>query len=212
MMKILLTCLIGLMTLGALAQAPELMSYQGVARDNSGNILVSQNIGLRISLRSGSTLGTIVYQETHQTNTNAFGLFNIQIGNGSVVSGNMGTIDWGGNSYYVQVEMDPSGGTTYTDMGTSRLISVPFALYAKSGGTVYNAGTGVNINNNTISADNANAIWNANNLQGNAISVQQPTVGQVLTWDGSQWVPSDPPTGGGGGTAATDLIYTIIGF
>jgi hypothetical protein len=117
------------------AQAPEKMNYQGVARDNSGNVLPNQSVGLQIKLRSGSPGGTVVYQETHATSTNAFGLFNVQIGGGTVQSGTFASIAWGSNSYYVEVLMDASGGTSYTSMGTQQLVSVPYALYAKTSGS-----------------------------------------------------------------------------
>lgn len=114
------------------AQVPQQFNYQGVARDNNGTELPNQSIGLQISLHSGSPSGTTVYQETHSTTTNQFGLFNLQIGTGNIVSGAFNTIDWGGNVYYVQTEMDASGGSNYTDMGTSQLLSVPYALYAET--------------------------------------------------------------------------------
>ncbi len=133
---LLLVCVAVSFTASVLAQAPEKMNYQGVARDLSGNVLPNQNIGLRITLHSGSSGGATVYQETHNTTTNAFGLFNLEIGSGSVVSGTFSSITWGSNSFYVQVELDPAGGVSYTNMGTSQLISVPYALYAKSSGSV----------------------------------------------------------------------------
>lgn len=117
------------------AQAPQQFNYQGVARDNGGNVLANQALGLRLAIRSGSPSGTIVYQETQSATTNQFGLFSIAIGNGSVVSGSISGINWSSNTHYVQVEMDPSGGTSYTDMGASQLLSVPYAMYAESSGS-----------------------------------------------------------------------------
>ena len=121
--------------LASRAQAPEKMNYQGVARDLSGNVIASQPIGLQVILHSGSGSGPVVYQETQTATTNAFGLFNVQIGAGTVQSGTFAGINWGGNSYYVEVAMDATGGTSYTSMGNQQLISVPYALYAKTAGT-----------------------------------------------------------------------------
>ncbi|MCG3167641.1 MAG: hypothetical protein POELPBGB_03435 [Bacteroidia bacterium] len=115
----------------AFAQAPEKINYQGVANDVSGNPLATQNIGIRFSIHSGSPSGTVVYSETHNTTTDAQGVFSLIIGDGTVVSGTFSTINWGSNSFYLQNEMDPTGGTSYTDMGTTQLVSVPYALYAK---------------------------------------------------------------------------------
>ncbi|MGE0637305.1 MAG: hypothetical protein AB7P01_12735, partial [Bacteroidia bacterium] len=121
------------------AQAPQKFNYQGVARDNSGNILAEQPLGLRISISSESHGGSPVYVETQQAFTNKFGLFNIEIGGGSVVSGVFSEIEWGAGNYYVQVEMDAAGGTDYEFMGISQLLSVPYALYSEKSGTALDA-------------------------------------------------------------------------
>ncbi len=116
------------------SQAPHKINYQGVARDNAGVELAGQAIGLKIFIRQSAPNGTIVYSETHATTTNQFGLFNIEIGGGTLVSGSM-TINWAAGPYYVEVAMDATGGTTYLSLGTSQLLSVPYALYAETSGT-----------------------------------------------------------------------------
>lgn len=123
------------LTLFAYAQAPQKFSYQGVARDNSGNILPNQNIGLRLSIRQGTPTGTIVYRETHSASTNQFGLFDIEAGGGTVVTGVFSSINWGAGPYFFQTEMDASGGTNYLNLGTTQLLSVPYALYAETSGS-----------------------------------------------------------------------------
>ncbi len=127
--------LVTLFVMPVFAQAPEKMNYQGVARDNSGNVLPNQAIGLQVKLHSGTSGGAVVYSETHAVSTNGFGLFNVQIGAGSNVSGTFSSIGWGTDAFYVEVLMDASGGTNYLSMGTQQLISVPYALYAKTSGT-----------------------------------------------------------------------------
>ena len=138
MMKKLYVLLIGILLLGAsmYAQTPQAINYQGVARDNSGNVLANQAVALRLSILTGSATGTAVYVETHMTTTDGFGLFALRIGQGTVVSGVFGTIDWGSNSCYLKVEIDPAGGTIYQVVGTSQFASVPYALYAQSSGSV----------------------------------------------------------------------------
>lgn len=117
----------------SVAQAPEKFNYQGVARDNSGNVLANQGIGLQIKLRWGGQNGFVDYQETHSTSTNQFGLFTIEIGAGNVQAGVFSTIDWGNTPlYYLEVLMDATGGTNYATMGGQQLNSVPYALNAKS--------------------------------------------------------------------------------
>ncbi len=94
MKKITSTLLAVLSAILLFAQAPQAFKYQAVARDITGNILDSTNVSFRISILEGSTSGITVYAETHDTITNSLGLVNLQIGNGSVVSGVFEDIDW----------------------------------------------------------------------------------------------------------------------
>lgn len=119
----------------AIAQVPQAFNYQAVARDASGNILASQALGMKITIHQGSSSGTVVYEETFSPTTNQFGLFTISIGTGTVVTGTFSSIAWSSGNYWLQVQMDPAGGTTYTDMGTSQLLSVPYSMYAANSGT-----------------------------------------------------------------------------
>lgn len=114
------------------AQSPDRVNYQAVARDNAGNVLANQPVSFRISILEGSSGGNTVYSETHNMSTNGFGLANMQIGGGSVLSGNFATIDWGNNLHFVQIEMDETGGSNYQVMGTSQLVSVPYAFHART--------------------------------------------------------------------------------
>ena len=138
------------------SQVPQAFKYQAVARDNSGNVIVNQNIGFRISILIGSPTGSVVYAETHTVASNDIGLVNLDIGTGTLVSGNFSNINWGASTYFTKIEMDATGGSNYLFMGTSQLLSVPYALHAETAnnvlnGSSYSAGTGISINNNTIS-------------------------------------------------------------
>jgi len=115
------------------AQVPQGFNYQAVARNSSGVALVSQPIGLQISLRQTTALGTIVYTETHAVTSNNVGIVNLVVGNGTVVTGTFNTIDWSAGPYFIEVSMDVTGGTSYSLMGTQQLMSVPYALYAANG-------------------------------------------------------------------------------
>jgi len=123
-----------LISVNIFAQAPEKMSYQSVIRNSSDELVTDQGIGMQISILQGSATGTAVYVETHNTATNANGLVTIEIGNGTVVSGAFATIDWANDIYFIKTETDPTtaGGTTYSITGTSQLLSVSYALYAKT--------------------------------------------------------------------------------
>ncbi|MCW1963633.1 beta strand repeat-containing protein [Chryseobacterium viscerum] len=118
-----------------LSQAPEKMSYQAVMRNGSGQLLINQAIAVRVSILQGSPAGAAVYSERLTGNTNANGLVSLEIGTGTVLTGTFATIDWPTGSYYLKTETDPAGGTSYTIVGTSQLLSVPYAMYAKSAGS-----------------------------------------------------------------------------
>ena len=122
-----------LITLTGFAQSPEFFNYQAVVRDGGGAVLANQTVGVRITLHQTTATGTIAYRETFSPTTNAFGLINLAIGTGTVVSGVFANIDWSAGPYFVEVAIDPAGGTSYVAMGTSQLLSVPYALYAKNG-------------------------------------------------------------------------------
>ena len=112
--------------------APGILNYQGVARNSVGNVLVNKNITLRLTIRDGSAAGPTVYAETRPVTTNPFGLFNVQLGSpgATSVTGTIAGVPWGVGLKYIQVEIDPNGGSTFINIGTAQLASVPYALYA----------------------------------------------------------------------------------
>jgi hypothetical protein len=127
-----------LLTLTAFAQAPEKMSYQAVVRDSGDNLVSGQVVGMQISILQTTSSGTAVYIETQTPSTNVNGLVTLEIGTGSVVSGDFTAIDWSLDTYFVKIETDPTGGNSYTITGTSQLLSVPYALHAKTAENVIN--------------------------------------------------------------------------
>ena len=118
-----------LLTLSSFAQAPEKMSYQAVVRGANNALVTNQQVGMQISILQGSTA---VYEETQTPTSNKNGLVSLEIGKGTIVSGIFSSIDWSADMYFIKIETDPAGGTNYTITGTSQLLSVPYALYAKT--------------------------------------------------------------------------------
>ena len=137
------------------SQAPEGINYQAIARDNNGNPLNNQMISVRFGIILNSTSGTLLYEEDYSMiTTNDFGLFSLIIGKGlSSGSGtlvNFSDIDWGSGDHFLKVSIDAGNGLE--DLGTTQLLSVPYALYAKSAGTSLSAGptSGISIRNDSL--------------------------------------------------------------
>ncbi len=124
--------------ISVLAQSPQGFKYQAVIRDAAGNILNNQAVGMQMTIQQGSIGGTTIYQETFSGTTNAYGLMNLEIGSGIVISGDFTTIDWSNGSYFIETAVDVAGGTSYSVMGTSQLMSVPYALHANTAENVVN--------------------------------------------------------------------------
>jgi hypothetical protein len=135
MKKTVATILTVLLTAILWAQSPQKMSYQAIIRDAGNNLVVSQSVGMRVSILQGSAAGMEVYKEIFNPNpvTNANGLVTLEIGSGIPVLGSFAAINWANGSYYIKTETDPGGGTNYTITGISQLLSVPYALYSADG-------------------------------------------------------------------------------
>ncbi len=134
-MKIFISTLILLLSQApAYAQVPQQINYQGVARNSVGNVLPNKNITVKLSIRDVNANGNVVFTETRTVKTNNFGLFTIAIGSAGGInpSGTLSEINWKSGDKFLQVQIDPNGGWNYMDMGTTKLLSVPFAFYANS--------------------------------------------------------------------------------
>lgn len=116
--------------LNAAAQVPNKMSYQAIVRNASNALVANSNVRIQISILQTTATGTAVYVERHLKTTNADGLAAIEIGGGTLVSGNFATIDWSTGPFFIKTETDPTGGTTFTISGTSQMLSTPYALFA----------------------------------------------------------------------------------
>jgi hypothetical protein len=132
--------------LNSSAQAPQKMSYQAVIRNASNALIANTVVGIQISVLQTTATGVAVYVERQTPTTNANGLASIEIGGGTLISGNFAAINWANGPYFIKTETDPAGGTNYTIAGTSQLLSVPFALFAANSSGSW-ATSGANISN-----------------------------------------------------------------
>jgi uncharacterized protein (TIGR02145 family) len=187
------------------AQAPQATSYQAVIRNSSGNVLSNQSVKVRFSIHDSAANGAVVYQETQTPTTNAQGLINLFAGQGAAVTGSFAGINWGNKSKFLQTEIDIAGGNNYTDMGTTQLMSVPYALYSNVANTANTANTATTAANGLPTGTSNGDIlyWNGTSWQ----KLTAGTYGQSLT------ICDGVPTWGGCSpkittTAASTISYT----
>lgn len=112
------------------AQVPQGFKYQTAIRDNNGTVIANKLVAIKLSLLTGAANGTAIYSEVHKVATNDFGVANLNVGNGTVGLGNFSAIDWGSNTFFLKTEVDLNNGTNFTFMGSSQLLSVPYAMFA----------------------------------------------------------------------------------
>ncbi len=134
------------------SQTPQSFRYQTVVRDANGYPVTDRSVNFQISIISGASTGNVEYVETHSDTTNDFGLVSLAVGEGTIVSGSFAGIDWASADHFIKVEIDTTGGTVFTDMGTTQLLSVPYALYAAHTGS----------SGNSLWEANGNDIYNNN--------------------------------------------------
>ena len=132
MKKLLLTIINLILIITVIAQAPQGISHQAVIRDANNQLVINTQVGVKISILRDNMEGDIVYSETHTPVSNANGLITFVIGHGTVVSGVFADIAWAEGSYFIKTQVDPSGGINYVIEGVSQILSVPYALHAKT--------------------------------------------------------------------------------
>lgn len=201
-MKRILLALITISTIsfGSNGQAPQGFKYQAVVRDAANGVLMNQPVGMRLSIKQGTIAGPSVYIETFSETSNAFGLVNLEVGSGTVVAGSFSVINWSAGPYFIETALDATGGTTYAVMGTSQLMSVPYALHSKTAENVIN-----------------DLVNDADSDPNNEIQTLQVT-GQTLAISGGNVITLPTPTGNSldqaydaGGPGAGRIITTDAG-
>lgn len=158
---------------------PESFKYQSSVRSADGTSLTETQVNFQISILQSSNAGSAVYSESHLIETNSYGIANFNIGGGTIVSGVFSAIDWSADTYFVKIELDPTGGSTFETMGTAQLLSVPYALHAKTADNVDDADADstnelqeLSINGTTITISNGNSI----NLPSGVVDTDDQTI------------------------------------
>ena len=138
------------------AQTPEAFNYQAVARNSAGVPMNNQNIGIEITILQN---GTSVYSESHTVTTNQFGLFTLKMGDGVSSQGDFSIINWSAGTYTVEIGMDENGGSSYTTMGGYPLLTVPYAMHAKTAENTF-SGDYNDLNNQPVIPSNTSDLIN----------------------------------------------------
>ncbi len=181
MKKLTFILILIIMAISTIAQIPHKFKYQTVVRDVSGQLLSLQNVAFKISMVKDSINGTIVYSETHDVITNQFGLANFAVGAGTILSGNFEDINWYNGAYFLQIEVDITGGINYQLLGTSQLLAVPYSIHTKRT-------DGIIVVDSVVQLDSI-----SNPVQGMIISSINETKNdgtpEVFLFDGTNWIP-----------------------
>ena len=119
-------------TMSLQAQTPQGFNYQATVRNADGALIVNENVNFRFNVQQGSATSDAVFTETHLVSTDGLGQINLTIGDGTAVTGDFSQINWSLGSYFLGIELNT--GASYVAMGTTQLLSVPFALYAENSG------------------------------------------------------------------------------
>ncbi len=125
----LILAFITLFATSLFAQSPQKINYQAVIKDASGEIVSNQSISIQVNINQDTATGTTVYTETHTITTSQDGLVTLLIGDGTTTD-DFSSIAWETASHFLNIAVDVNAGTTYTDIGTLQLVSVPYALVA----------------------------------------------------------------------------------
>ncbi|WP_455637654.1 hypothetical protein [Parabacteroides sp.] len=154
---------------------PQAISYQAVARDAQGKVIAGKPVGIQVEILKGSTTGTVVFSETHTPTSSQTGTVNLLIGQGTRKTGSFSSVDWGADTYYLQLSMDLTGGSNYSTVSTTQMLPVPYALYAAKAGEVENGGNAGGSSSENVNFvlikddDNDDHNWLHNILLGNEV-------------------------------------------
>ena len=85
-------------------------------------------------------------------------MVSLTIGGGTNATGKIGDINWSAGSYFLKTETDPTGGGNYNIVGTTQLISVPYAMHSNTSSNLNTPTPGLPGQVLTVAKD-GNPIW-----------------------------------------------------
>ena len=157
------------------AQVPQGFNYQATVRNSAGDLIVNTNVYFKFNVIQGSLTAVPVFTETHYVSTDDLGQVNLVIGQGTPSAGTFSELDWSQGSYYLGIELDTGNG--YVAMGTTQLLSVPYALYAENSGNATITPWSVDATNDDISYDKKVIIGSLTNQNVPALEVYGTNTG-----------------------------------
>jgi hypothetical protein len=172
--RFILTAFVVMGVIATYSQVPEKINYQAVIRNSTGELVASQNVGLKVSVLNESSTGSVLYSEEHTVATNAYGQVAIKIGAGTNASSDFSAIEWGLSDKFLKLEVDIDGGTSYIPIGTSQMLSVPYALYADVASTAELLGS------EGVYSTNTDTLFVVKDHSGNVVFVVFPDGAQVI--------------------------------
>ncbi len=189
-------------------QVPDAFKYQAVLRNSSGEPFQNKQISVRITILSGSAYGETMYTETQSAKTNSLGLLNLNIGEGYSEFGEFSEIDWSGNNYFLQIEVDPEGGSDYYSVGTTQLFSVPYALQAKK--STYSEVAG-KLDKDVLYFPDTDTLFVVKDHEGNIVFAVFPDGAKVYVNNNSKGrIGGFAVTGRNPGKAAIEEEYLVV--
>ena len=192
MKNIIFTFFIILLFVTVKAQSPNGFKYQAVIYNSDGDIVSNEDISIRISLLEGDASGSTVYQEVHDVTTNVAGLISVTVGNGTTTD-DFSAINWSADDYFIKIEVDVEGGTSYMNMGTTQLLSVPYAMHAQTadsltGNSIMSDqiidGPGSGLDADLLDGHNSDYYLNASNINAGSLGYDRYNAWSDLNHDG----------------------------
>lgn len=167
------------------AQVPGKFNYQAVIRNNLGEIITERNVDIQISILDNLNDGAeVLYEESHSKPTNAYGILNLVIGDGTDKVGDLSQVNWGENDKYLKVEVDAGNG--FTNLGTIQLLSVPYALYAtdadssRVSGMAYTASIAEVLGSDGVYSTQTDTLFVVKDHSGNVVFAVFPDGAQII--------------------------------
>jgi len=169
-----------LFVIALVGQVPNSFNYQAVIRNSAGELVVDQSISIKISILEGSETGTPLYIETHSASSNAYGLINLNIGEGDPSGIAFADIVWDGTSKFIKVDADITGNTTYTHIGTSELVAVPYAINTQNATYADTSDVAMSLGSNKVYSTSSDTLFVVKDNLGQAVFAVFPDGAKVI--------------------------------